>query len=182
MGPKTGPNKKTVGISGPNKKTVCTSGSTSMTGSNRNSLKRSCSSAFARWFGDPDDEQANALDAGESVEPEVQQTDQVDAGQRVDPEVIVEDQNQPVQNEDQIEFELTGTQEIMHEEASQSQNDEHEVEAEQEQQIDQEVHLQAPFVQVRLRRPSERIMKNKLAKKIEGQGSSPQTALDLDDT
>ena len=55
------------------------------------------------------------------------------------------------------------------------------MEAEQQPQIDHEVHLQAPFVQVRLRRPNERIMKNKLEKNIDGHGSTPQTALDLDD-
>ena len=156
---KAGPNKKTVGTSGLNRRTVGTSGSTSKTGSNRNSLKRSCTSAFARWFGIPDDNEADVLDAGQNVEqPEVQ----VDAVENVE-------QNQAVQDEDQMEFDLTGTQEVMFEEASQTQDDGADFETEEQ------------VVQVRMRRPSERIMKNKLAKKIDGQGSTPQTALDLDD-
>ena len=46
---------------------------------------------------------------------------------------------------------------------------------------EQQFQMQAPVAQVRLRRPSERIMKNKLARKIHGQGSTQETALDVDD-
>ena len=136
-------------------------------GSGRKSLKRSCTSAYARWFGDPE-------------------TDTADASERVNPE----DQNgepkthEHVENEGQIEIELTGTQtEIMHVDESQTQNDDFEVQEPEEDdfEVQQQQIPQAPVVQARFRRPSERIMKNKLATKIHGQGSTPEAALVVDD-
>ena len=73
--------KKTVAKSGPRKNTAASSGSkqrkntAASSGLNRNGLKRSCMSAFARWFGEPEDEmdqQTNVMDAGVTVEDEVQ--------------------------------------------------------------------------------------------------------------
>ena len=48
------------------------------------------------------------------------------------------------------------------------------------QEIENEVEREVPVVQSRTRRPSERIIKNKLEKKINGQGSTAESALDVD--
>ena len=160
---RSGGNKNRVGRIGSSRRGGAKSGSNNKSsGSGRKSLKRSCTSAYARWFGDPE---SDTVDASERVNTEAQNDE---------PQT-----HEHVENEGQIEIELTGTQtEIMHVDESQTQNDDIEV---QEPEEEQQKSPQAQVVQARLRRPSERIMKIKLATKIHGQGSTPEAALVVDD-
>lgn len=162
---KSGPRKKKVAKSVPTKKASISGSKQKKAGScglNRKSLKRSCTSAFARWLGEPElVHNEDAMDAGENIEDEVQ----------------VQEEPELVHNEDQIEIELTGTQ--VEETQTQDVQDEDQIEPVVED-VQHEVQIQEPVVQVRVRRPSERIIKNKLAKNHHGHGSTPDSALDLD--
>ena len=168
---KSGPRKKKVSKSVPTKKSSISGSKQKKDGScglNRKSLKRSCTSAFARWLGEPE-----LVHNEDAMDQQVEESQFQD----VQDEVQVEEEHELVHNQDQIEIELTGTQ--VEESQTQDVQDEDQIEPVVED-VQHEVQIQEPVLQVRVRRPSERIIKNKLSKNHHGQGSTPDSALDVD--